>query len=84
MFNSNSAFEASRRVLAEMLKNGEIDGDVPRAVTEALRRELVLKDVREKADELRKCETLEEFPEVAELYQVTAVRLNFLADQEPT
>lgn len=70
MFNSNPAFDTSRRVLAEMLEKGEIGRDVSQAVTEALRRELVRKDVRDRADKLREREKLEEFPEVAELYQV--------------
>jgi CRISPR-associated endonuclease/helicase Cas3 len=70
MFNKHPAFDSSRRVLAEMLQEGEIGTDASAAVTDALRRELILRDVREKADELRRAEALEEFPRVAELYRV--------------
>jgi len=70
MFNRNPAFESSRQVLAEMLSEGRVSGDVSAMVTDALRRELILKDVRDKADKLRKLERLGEFPAVAKLYQV--------------
>lgn len=66
-FNHHPAFDASRRVLGEMLREGRIDSSV---VTEALRRELILKDVSEKAEGLRKSERVLDFPRVAELYQV--------------
>jgi CRISPR-associated endonuclease/helicase Cas3 len=70
MFNQHPAFRYSRDVLQKMLAEGKLKGDVSEAVTEALRRELVLKDVRGKADELRDCELQEEWPEVARLYRV--------------
>jgi hypothetical protein len=70
MFNKHRAFEASGRVLEEMLAKGELGDDVSRVVTEALRRELVLQDVRGKADKLRESESHEDFPEVAGLYKV--------------
>jgi CRISPR-associated endonuclease/helicase Cas3 len=70
MFNQHPAFVAPRQVLWEMLQEGRIGADASAAVTEALRREIVLRDVREKADALRKAEALEEFPQVAELYDV--------------
>jgi hypothetical protein len=47
-----------------------LGGDVSTVVTEALRRELVLKDVRGKADKLRTSEAHEDFPDVADLYKV--------------
>ncbi|HYW45314.1 MAG TPA: DEAD/DEAH box helicase, partial [Bryobacteraceae bacterium] len=70
MFNRHPAFEASQRVLAEMLERGELGGGVSTVVTEALRRELVLRDVREKADKLRAYEADEEWRDLAELYRV--------------
>ena len=70
MFKRHPAFEAPRKVLAEMLAEGEFGADATTTVTEALRRELVRRDVRAKADELLKLESLEEFPKVAELYDV--------------
>jgi CRISPR-associated endonuclease/helicase Cas3 len=70
MFNRHPAFDASRRVLEEMLQEVNINSDVSMTVTEALRRELVLFDIRAKADELRKSEVQEDFPRVAELYKV--------------
>jgi CRISPR-associated endonuclease/helicase Cas3 len=66
-FNHHPAFDSSRRVLKEMLEEGQIDSSV---VTEALRRELILKDVGEKVEDLRKSERVLDFPRVAELYQV--------------
>jgi hypothetical protein len=50
-----------------MLKEGKIVSSV---VTEALRRELVLRELGQKADRLRKAETSANFPEVTELYRV--------------
>jgi len=70
MFNQHPAFDASRRVLEKMLREGRLDGDVSQAATEALRRELVLKDVQARADSLRKAERQEDFPEVAKKYRV--------------
>ena len=70
MFNRHPAFDASRRVLAEMLDEHLIRADASSAVTEALRRELVLREVAENAEKLRKLETLEDFPQVAEMYKV--------------
>ncbi len=70
VFNRHPAFEASRLVLAEMLLEGAIVGNVSGTVTDALRRELVRKEVRQKADELRKAEAQEEYPRVTELYRV--------------
>jgi len=70
MFNANPDFDAPRRVLAEMLLEGKIGPDISGTITEALRRELVLKDAREKSERLRKWEAVEEFPEVAQLYRV--------------
>jgi CRISPR-associated endonuclease/helicase Cas3 len=69
-FNQHPAFRYSREVLQRMLAAGEIKGDISLAVTEALRREMVLKDVRGKADELRSCEAQEEWPKVADVYRV--------------
>jgi CRISPR-associated endonuclease/helicase Cas3 len=66
-FNQHPDFDASRRVLEEMLKEGKIVSSV---VTEALRRELVLRELGQKADRLRKAETSANFPEVTELYRV--------------
>jgi CRISPR-associated endonuclease/helicase Cas3 len=70
MFNAHPAFKDSRIVLAEMLHEGAIGIDVSDTVTEALRRELVRCDVRTKAEDLSKMESLGEFPKVAELYEV--------------
>jgi CRISPR-associated endonuclease/helicase Cas3 len=70
LFNEHPAFRFSRTVLAEMLREGGFGGSVSDAVTEALRRELVLRDVREKADALRKHEACQDFPAVAKSYQV--------------
>jgi hypothetical protein len=70
MFNRNPAFEASRRVLSEMLGEGAIGAATSNVVTDALRRELVVHEVGAKAEELRRCERLEEFPRVTELYRV--------------
>jgi CRISPR-associated endonuclease/helicase Cas3 len=70
LFNRQPSFEASRAVLAEMLEEACMGGDASTAVTEALRRELVLRDVRAKADELRTAEAVGNFPEVAKLYRV--------------
>lgn len=70
LFNQHPAFKYSREVLHKMLAAGELNGDTSEAVTEALRRELLLKDVRSKADQLQGCEVQEEWPEVARLYQV--------------
>ncbi len=67
MFNRHPAFDASRKVLAEMLQEGGITSAM---VTEAMRRELVVKDIRGKADELLQSERSEEYPQVAELYRV--------------
>jgi len=67
MFNQNPAFKSSRKVLEEMLLEGPIVSGV---VTEALRRELVRREVGIEADALRKAERREDFPEVAKLYQV--------------
>jgi CRISPR-associated endonuclease/helicase Cas3 len=69
-FNQHRAFAYSREVLQKMLADGELKGDASAVVTEALRRELVLKDVRDKADKLREKEAQEEWPDVAQLYQV--------------
>ncbi|MBK5291615.1 MAG: CRISPR-associated protein [Acidobacteriia bacterium] len=70
MFNWHPAFEASRCVLGEMLQNREIGVDASGSVTEALRRELVRRDVGEKSEKLLKAEAAEEFPGVEELYSV--------------
>ncbi len=70
MFNKHRAFDASGRVLEEMLAESGLAGDVSTVVTEALRRELVLQDVRGKADKLRRSESHEDFPDVAALYKV--------------
>jgi CRISPR-associated endonuclease/helicase Cas3 len=70
IFNRHPGFEASRRVLSEMLGEGAIGPETSNAVTDALRRELVVHEVGAKAEELRRCERLEEFPRVAELYRV--------------
>jgi CRISPR-associated endonuclease/helicase Cas3 len=67
-FNRHPAFEASSRVLAEILEEGLLAGDASQAMTEAMRRELVLTDVRER--ELRRKEAGQEWREVAELYRV--------------
>jgi CRISPR-associated endonuclease/helicase Cas3 len=69
LFNEHPAFRSSRQVLANMLDAG-IAHYGSDSVTEALRQELVLKDVSLKADQLRKCEAVRDFPEVAQLYQV--------------
>ena len=53
-----------------MLEEGKIGADASATVTEALRREMVVQDISEKARELRRNESLEEFPRVAELYSV--------------
>jgi CRISPR-associated endonuclease/helicase Cas3 len=70
MFNKHRAFDASGKVLEEMLVENGLAGDVSTVVTEALRRELVLQDVRGKADKLRGSEAHEDFPDVADLYKV--------------
>ena len=72
-FNEHPAFAASRRVLDEMIGDGWLldPQRTPSAkVTEALRRELVLKDVSERAQRLVTKERIEEYPDVAEMYRV--------------
>ncbi len=69
-FNHHPAFKESRMVLREMLDKGEISPDISRTVTEALRRELVRRHVSERADDLRKKESAQDFPAVSELYSV--------------
>lgn len=70
MFNVHPAFADSRIVLAEILREPAFAADVSQAVTDALRRELIRRDISKKADELRKAETEGEFPDVAKLYSV--------------
>jgi len=70
MFNEHPSFKYSRKVLKEMLERNELGGSASAAVTEALRQELVLKDVRTKADELRGLERDEEWADVGRLYRV--------------
>jgi hypothetical protein len=70
VFNQHPAFESSRRVLGEMLAEARLGGSTSDVMTEALRRELVLKDVSQKANQLSKYEMRRDFPEVAKMYQV--------------
>ena len=70
MFNQHPGFKDSREVLRKMMEKGELRGDASAVVTEALRQELIRKDVRTKSDELRGCETGEEWAAVAQKYRV--------------
>jgi CRISPR-associated endonuclease/helicase Cas3 len=70
LFNDHPAFRPSRFVLAEMLEEGWSGANASDSVTEALRRELVLRDVRERASTLKKKEACQDFPEVANIYKV--------------
>jgi CRISPR-associated endonuclease/helicase Cas3 len=70
MFNEHPAFKHSREVLKKMLENHELGGGGSAAVSEALRRELILKDVRTAADELSQLEADEEWADVGRLYRV--------------
>ncbi len=70
MFNEHPAFRDSRDVLKKMLGKNELVGSASVAVTEALRRELILRDVRSKADELRRLEGVEDWADVGRLYRV--------------
>jgi hypothetical protein len=70
MFNEHPAFRYSREVLKKMIGRSELGGSASVAVTEALRRELILKDVQSKADELRQLEGDEEWADVGRLYRV--------------
>lgn len=70
MFNKHRAFDASGKVLEEMLAQGGLGGDVSTVATEALRRELVRQDVLGRSDKLRGSESHEDFPDVADLYKV--------------
>lgn len=70
MFNEHPAFRYSREVLKKMLGKNELGGSASVAVTEALRRELILKDVQSQADDLRRLEASEEWADVGRLYKV--------------
>jgi CRISPR-associated endonuclease/helicase Cas3 len=71
LFNEHPAFRASRHVLKEMSQEGWLDGKpAAEAVTEALRRELVLRDIQSKSEELKRKEERKEYAEVALLYRV--------------
>jgi CRISPR-associated endonuclease/helicase Cas3 len=70
MFNEHPGFRYSREVLKKMLGQNELGGSASVAVTEALRRELILKDVRSEADKLRGLEANEEWADVGRLYRV--------------
>jgi CRISPR-associated endonuclease/helicase Cas3 len=65
LFNEHPAFRTSRQVLAEMLARGIADD-----VTEALLKELRLKDVGDQAAHLVKSEGVLDFREVGRLYRV--------------
>ena len=70
LFNCHPGFEASRRVLAEMLKEGLLERLSPaEAVTEALRRE-VMREYPKEAEALKKKERMRDFAYVAENYRV--------------
>lgn len=69
-FNQHPAFQDSRSVLWEMLKKNEIGPDTAAAVTAALRRELVLRDISKKAKDVKHAEDTQDFPAVANLYKV--------------
>jgi CRISPR-associated endonuclease/helicase Cas3 len=71
LFNEHPAFRASRQVLEEMSQEGWLDGKpAAEAVTQALRRELILRDIQQKSAELKKKEERKEYAEVASLYRV--------------
>src|ERR1017187_393555 len=70
MFNEHPAFRYSREVLKKMLGKNELGGSASVAVTEALRRELILKDVQSQADDLRRLEASEDWADVGRLYKV--------------
>jgi len=70
MFNDHPAFKYSREVLTKMVSKNALGGSASVAVTEALRQELILKDVRSKADELRQAEADEEWAGVGQRYRV--------------
>jgi CRISPR-associated endonuclease/helicase Cas3 len=70
VFNHHPGFDASRRVLAEMMEEGLLAQLPPaEAVTEALRRE-VLRYYPKEAAELKKRERRRDFAYVAERYRV--------------
>jgi CRISPR-associated endonuclease/helicase Cas3 len=70
MFNEHPAFRYSREVLKKMLGKNQLGGSASVAVTEALRQELILKDVRSNADELRRLEADEEWADIGHTYRV--------------
>jgi CRISPR/Cas system-associated endonuclease/helicase Cas3 len=70
MFNQHPGFRDSREVLRKMMSKNELRGAASAVVTEALRQELIRKDVRTKSDELLGCETGEEWAEVGQKYRV--------------
>ncbi len=70
LFNYHPSFEGSRRVLAEMFKEGLLERLSPaEAVTEALRRE-VMREYPKEAEALKKKEGRRDFAYVAEKYRV--------------
>jgi CRISPR-associated endonuclease/helicase Cas3 len=70
VFSSHPGFERSRRVLEEMLEEGELERLTPaEAVTEAVIRE-VLRQYPKEARELKKLEGRYDFAGVAEMYRV--------------
>lgn len=71
LFNEHPAFRTSRQVLEKMAEQGWLDGKAAaEAVTEALCRELKLKDVQKKSLQLKDKEARREYADVAELYRV--------------
>jgi CRISPR-associated endonuclease/helicase Cas3 len=71
LFNEHPAFRASRQVLEEMSQEGWLNGKpAAEVVTQALRRELILRDIQQKSEELKKKEARKEYAEVASKYRV--------------
>ena len=69
-FNVHPGFEASRRVLEKMLREGGLKGDAAMVVSVAMRRELIEKDVQDDVENLLKAERCSDWPEVSKLYRV--------------
>ena len=70
VFNQHPSFKHSRRVMAEMVREGALKGDAAALVSDAMRRELIESDVREDVEELLAAEHSADWPEVSKLYRV--------------
>lgn len=71
LFNEHPGFRASRRVLEEMADEGWLAiKPTVELVTEALRRELILRDIQDRSEALKRKEELREYADVAEQYRV--------------